>query len=145
MENTVNFSCNLATTDSTVALGLEIWLDDQQIFDQEWIKDSQLFNYEFLDDVADHELRFVLKNKKIEHTQIEESGLIVKDSCLVISDLAFDEIKLGHIAAEQAVYLHDFNGTGPTTQNKFYGQMGCNGTVSLKFTTPLHVWLFKNM
>jgi len=44
-----------------------------------------------------------------------------------------------------AQYQHDFNGTGNPTIDKFYGEMGCNGTVSLKFTTPIYLWLLENM
>jgi hypothetical protein len=93
---------------------------------------------------AEHELRFVLKNKTAEHTKIDQDGNIVKDSWLTVSDLSFDEIQLGHIGTELAVYTHDFNGTGNQTQEKFYGTLGCNGSVSLKFTTPIYLWLLEN-
>jgi hypothetical protein len=43
------------------------------------------------------------------------------------------------------VYEHDYNGTGTLTQEKFYGQMGCNGTVSLAFCTPIYMWLLEHM
>jgi len=46
---------------------------------------------------------------------------------------------------ELATYTHDFNGTKELTQEKFYGVMGCNGTVSLKFATPIYLWLLENM
>jgi len=97
------------------------------------------------DDEAEHDLRFVLKNKTAEHTQIDEAGNIVNDARLKITDMAFDEIQLGHMITEQAVYDHDFNGTGVMSQHKFYGEMGCNGTVSLKFTTPVYLWLLEHM
>jgi hypothetical protein len=76
---------------------------------------------------------------------VDESGVIVKDACLIISDLAFDEIALGHIVTEKSVYIHDFNGNDSLTQHKFFSQMGCNGVVSLKFTTPMYLWLLENM
>jgi hypothetical protein len=146
MENTVKkISCVVDTTDCKSALGLEIWLDDQQIFNQDWVTESQMVSYEFSALDAEHELRFVMKNKTVDHTKIDESGIIVKDACLIISDLAFDEITLGNIVTEQAVYTHDFNGNGKPTQDKFFGEMGCNGVVSLKFTTPLYLWLLENM
>lgn len=144
MESTVKITCNLATSDSSVPLGLEIWLDDQQIFNQEWIKESVAFCHEISDADAQHELRFVMKNKTAEHTKVDQDGNIVKDSWLTVSDLAFDEIQLGHIGTELAVYTHDFNGTGNQVQEKFYGTMGCNGTVSLKFNTPVYLWLLEN-
>jgi len=145
MENTVKISCVVNTTDSAVPLCMEIWLNNQQIFNQEWVTDSQTISYELSDLDAEHELRFVMKNKTADHTTVDESGSIVKDACLIISDLAFDEIALGHIVTEKAVYAHDFNGTGSLIQDKFFGQMGCNGTVSIKFTTPMYLWLLENL
>lgn len=145
MTNTVKISCFIGTTDSESALGLEIWLDNQQILNQDWVTEPQWIIHEFSDLDADHELRFIMKNKTVDHTEVDESGAIVKDACLTICDLAFDEIALGHIVTEKAVYTHDFNGTGDPIQDKFFGQMGCNGTVSLKFTTPMYLWLLENM
>jgi len=87
----------------------------------------------------------VLKNKTAEHTQVDDHGNIITDARLLITDLAFDEIKLGHMLVEQAVYTHNFNGTGATIQDKFYGELGCNGTVSLKFSTPMYLWLLEHM
>jgi hypothetical protein len=48
--------------------------------------------------------------------------------------------------SEQAEYHHDCNGTAQQViLDKFYREMGCNGTVSLKFTTPVYLWLLENM
>jgi hypothetical protein len=145
VENNVKISCVIDTTDHDSALGMEIWLDDQQIFNQDWVKESQIISHEFSDIDAEHELRFVMKNKTVDHTKVDESGAIVKDACLVISDLAVAEFALGHIVTEKSVYTHDFNGTGSLTQHKFFGEIGCNGVVSLKFTTPMYLWLLENM
>ena len=59
--------------------------------------------------------------------------------------LAFDEIELKQIFIDHAVYTHNFNGTQTEIQDKFYGEMGCNGTVSFKFTTPVYLWLLENL
>jgi hypothetical protein len=100
---------------------------------------------EIADDDGEHELRFILKNKTADHTQVDEAGNIVADATLTVTDLAFDEIRLGHMVTEQAVYTHDFNGTQKEIQDKFYGEMGCNGTVSIKFSTPIYLWLLEHM
>ena len=97
------------------------------------------------EDEADHELRFVMKNKTVAHTQIDLSGNIVTDARLTISDVAFDEIKLGQMFIDQTQYTHDFNGSQPEITDRFYGEMGCNGTVSLQFTTPIYLWLLEHM
>jgi hypothetical protein len=145
MKNSVTISCVINTTDSSVPLGLEIWLDNEQISNYHAVENCQTFEYNLADDEAEHELRFVMKNKTVDHTEINDTGDIVKDACLTIDDVCFDQIKLGHTFQEKAVYTHDFNGTDQLQQHKFYGTMGCNGTVSLKFTTPMYLWLLENM
>ena len=145
MDNTAIFSCRISTTDATAALGMEMWLDQEQIFNTDHVKETIEFTHKFSTATADHELRFVMKNKNVEHTRVDQTNNIVHNACLAIGDIAFEEIKLGHMVIEQATYTHDFNGTGPKTQDKFFGEMGCNGTVSLKFNTPIYLWLLENM
>ena len=146
MTSTVSITFNLATTDAMAELGFEAWIDQRKFLDLDHVKETQPVAVELDDqDDAEHELRLVLKNKTTEHTQVDEQGNIITDARLVITDMAFDEIRLGHMFFEQAVYTHDFNGTGKTTEDKFYGEMGCNGTVSLKFATPMYLWLLEHM
>lgn len=144
MKNTVKISCILDTTDPTASLGFEAWVDDKQFIDIEHVQTKQSVLLEISDDDGDHELRFVMKNKTAEHTKINEDGGIISDANLIISNLSFDEIQLDHTITESIVYTHDFNGTQNSTQNKFYGEIGCNGTVSLKFSSPSYLWLLEN-
>ena len=143
--STALISCSINTTDATAKLGIEVWLDDQQILNQDHVAELIEFKYDFPDDDAEHKLRFVMKNKTAEHTTIDDEGAIIKDACLTVDNLAFDEIELKQIFIDQAVYTHNFNGSQAEIQDKFYGDMGCNGTVSLKFTTPIYLWLLENM
>ena len=145
MNNTAIFSCKIGTTDATAGLGMEIWLDQEQIFNTDHVKEMIEFTHEVDDLDAEHELQFQMKNKTVEHTQVDEANNIVHDACLTITDIAFEEITLGHMVIEQAVYTHDFNGTQPEIKDQFFGEMGCNGTVSLKFNTPIYLWLLENM
>jgi len=145
MTNTVTISCILNTTNPDAALGFEAWVDDHKFCNIDHVKSKQQVFFELPDDDGEHELRFVLKNKISDHTQVDEAGNIVADARLSITELAFDEIQLGHMVTEHAVYTHDFNGTQKITQDEFYGEMGCNGTVSLKFTTPIYMWLLEHM
>jgi hypothetical protein len=145
MENTIKISCNITTSDNTVPLGVEIWIDDQQIINQEWVTEKIDFCHEMPDHEAEHELRVVMKNKRPEHTEIDESGNIVKDACLSINDVSFDGIDPNYLITNLTTYTHDFNGTGIQTEDKFFGTIGCNGVVSLKFTTPVYLWLLENI
>jgi hypothetical protein len=145
MISTACITFSLATTDASAALGFEAWIDDRKYLDVDHVKETQPVSVELDDqDDAEHELRLVLKNKTTAHTCIDEHGNIVADARLLITDVAFDEIQLRHMFVEQAVYTHDFNGTGKTTEDKFYGELGCNGTVSLKFNTPMYLWLLEH-
>ena len=78
-------------------------------------------------------------------TKIDDQGNIVNDACLTVTNVTFEEIELNQLFADNAVYTHDFNGSQAETQGKLYGTMGCNGTVSLEFTTPIYLWLLEKM
>lgn len=145
MTETVNLAFDLDTTDATAELGFEAWINDRKFYDTDHVTAPEHVSVDISDDDAEHKLRFVLKNKTIEHTQIDECGNIKADARLKITDLTFEQIALGHIVTEVATYQHDFNGTGSVTQEKFYGEMGCNGTVSLKFSTPIYLWLLEHL
>jgi len=142
--NDISIGCTVDTTSPQAELMLSIVLDDTVVFEQT-ITEPTKFYHTLSDDEAAHELKFVLNNKKPEHTKIDSEGNIVEDACVIINDLEFDAIALGQIVPEIAMYEHDFNGTGQPTQDKFYSHMGCNGTVSLKFNTPIYLWLLENM
>jgi hypothetical protein len=152
MTNTVAITCRIGTTDAAVgtadaaaSLGFEAWIDDLKFFDSDHVAGSESIFVEIDDSEAEHELRFVLKNKTAEHTQIDSDGNIVKDVRLVLTDLTFDGIALGQLVTDHAVYTHDFNGAQQPTEQKFYSEMGCNGVVSLKFATPVYMWLLEHM
>lgn len=142
---TYQISCTVDSTDITSKLGLEIWFDNQQLWSTEHVSKLTTLTFDLDEDETEHELKFIMKNKKSEHTKIDDAGNIVSDAMLIVSNLAFDEIELNQVFIDQAIYTHDFNGTQPEIADKFYGKMGCNGTVSLKFTTPIYLWLLEHM
>ena len=143
--DTIKFNCVISSTNTAVPLGMEIWLDDHKFFDLDHVDHVCPVEYEISDDDGDHELRFVLKNKRSDHTQVDTDGGIVSDTTLTVSGIRFDDINCDYLTVKLAEYYHDFNGSGKPTIDKFYGEMGCNGTVSLKFTTPIYLWLLENM
>jgi hypothetical protein len=143
MNNTIKIKCNLGTTNPAAGLAMQVWIDSEKIFDQPVVETTPI-EFDLTEDEANHSLRFVMSNKMSGHTQIDSNGNIVADSRLTVSDLEFDEIPLGQIVIDKAVYTHNFNGTAEETQSTFYGEIGCNGTVELKFTTPVYLWLLEN-
>lgn len=146
MSNTVAISFVLDTTDAAVPLGFEAWINNKKFYDTAHVQANQKIQIEIGDDDAEHELCLVLKNKIQDHTKIDQMGNIISDARLVITDLTFDEIALGQLVTDHAVYTHDQNSQLPTpVQDKFYGEIGCNGVVSLKFSTPVYLWLLEHM
>ncbi len=145
MQNTSRIYCEIGSTNVSCPLGIEIRLNDQLLLDCEHVSDYMHFSHDFDDSVAVYQLQFTLKNKLPEHTKLDEHNNIVSDARLLIKNLSLNEIELRHVLTEQAIYAHDFNGTGPVIQDKFFGEMGCNGTVSLAFTAPVYLWLLENI
>ena len=127
-------------------LDLRVVLDGQVQWQGCPSTDVQDIAVEFDDaDDTSHVLEFVLSGKTIEHTKITEQGEITSDVTVRIEDISFDDIVIDQIFSELAEYHHDFNGTQPAITDRFYGEMGCNGTVRLEFTTPIYLWLLENM
>jgi hypothetical protein len=136
---------DISPSDPACPLGVEVWLGQQQIFDTQHLVAPTHISHSISDEDAEHELRVVLKNKLPEHTTIDADGTIVQDAVITVTNFEFEEIDVDQIVVDHAVYLHNFNSTGPDQQHRFYGTMGCNGTVSLKFSTPIYLWLLEHM
>ena len=145
MSSTTKFSVTITPSDPAVPLGMEVWLDGDKIFDQAHVSQAETFNHDLNDQDGDHELQFVLKNKLRKHTQLDADKNIIKDARIKIDNIMFEEIDVKQIVIDQAEYRHNFNGHGVDTTEKFYGEMGCNGTVTLKFSTPIYLWLLEKM
>jgi hypothetical protein len=140
--SSVKFSCTVTSSDPTAELGLEVWLDGTILFNCDHVIEPQKISVLIPDqNEAEHVLKLVMKNKKLEHTQLDNQGNILQDCILIVSDLAFDKVIASHAFYSLAKYDHDFNGSGPATQQKFFGELGCNGTVKLEFSTPMYEWL----
>ena len=141
----ITVSFDLTSSDYASALGFEVLLDDVSLLSIDHVKGPTPVRLEINDDEGEHEFKFVMKNKTPEHTVVDENGNITKDTMLSIADVTFDDIKLGHLFLEQSVYHHSFNGSQAPIEDEFYGDMGCNGHVSLQFTTPIYLWLLENI
>ena len=141
---TTKLGFKISATDAL--LGLAVILDGQSQWQGRPGTDVQEVSVEFEDaDDQTHVLEFILSGKTSDHTRITEQGEIVSDVTVQIKDIAFDDIVIDQIFSELAEYHHDFNGTQSVVVERFYGTMGCNGTVRLEFTTPIYLWLLENM
>lgn len=148
--NTIKLEFDIGTTDAEAKLGIKVTLDNQVIYDNSHVTNTYHMSHDISDEDAEHELSIELYGKLPEHTKIDSAGEIVKDAMLTVENFKIDDIDISSmLTANGPVHLiqyhHDFNGTQPAIVDQFHGAMGCNGTVRLKFTTPVYLWLLENM
>ena len=127
------------------AIGIKILLDDTVIFSTDHVKETIEFEHQISEDEGQHQLAFEMFGKTPEHTIVDDQGNLVTDTMLSISDITMDDISIDQVAYNTPVYGHDFNGSQEPINDQFYGDMGCNGTVRLAFTTPIYIWLLENL
>ena len=145
MADTIKFQCDLSTTNPKVPLGFEVLLNDKSVFKRENVTESCQITFDITDDDSAHKLQFVMFGKTAEHTIVDNDGNITSDTLLNISNIQISDIILDQFLNKIVKYNHDFNGSRDTITDKFYGVMGCNGTVTFEFSTPFYLWLLEHM
>ena len=145
MSDNVALSLTLTSTDYTVPLGIRICLDDQVVYETSHVASSTQIEHAVSDDDATHQLTFEMFGKTDQHTEIDQQGNIVSDAMLSISNIEIDGLDVNYVVQANTVYAHDFNGTRAPTQDRFFGDMGCNGVAKFEFSTPIYLWLLENM
>ena len=143
--DTVKISFDIETSDAECPLGVEIRLDNTVLMKNHHVQEKIAFEYDINDDDGEHKLQIVLAGKTTDHTRVDADGNIIKDATLTISNIVIDDISINQLFLDKCVYTHDFNGTQPEIQDSFHGVMGCNGTISFEFSTPIYLWLLENM
>jgi hypothetical protein len=144
MNNSVSLDLRV-TPVGNADLHFQVELDNTIIFSGK-INQETTISHKLNDSTEiEHCMKFIMSEKQSHHTVVDENNNITADSLLSVSDIAFDGIDITQIFCGLAVYNHDFNGTQSPITDKFFGTMGCNGTVELKFSTPIYLWLLENM
>lgn len=141
----LQFSCTLENQSNVTDLAVEMWIDDDKFFDSCVAPGEKHIVHELSEDEAEHVLQIVLKNKTQDHTTIDADGNILSDALITVKNVAFDDINIDQLFYENSVYTHDCNGSAEIAAHKFFGSLGCNGTVKLQFSTPFYVWLLEHM
>jgi hypothetical protein len=142
---TFDISFDLTSSDYDCGLGFEVFYNNKQILNIDHCRSSTMLAFTLDAEEGDQELKFIMKNKTMDHTTVDENGQIVKDAYLNISNFTINSVELGHTFLEQCKYHHDFNGSQDPVVDKFYGDMGCNGTLIFSFQSPIYLWLVMNM
>jgi hypothetical protein len=144
--NSLPIEFDISTTDAAAELGVEVWLNETCIYQSDHVTETYHFRHDINDDEEiTRRLKIVMIGKTSDHTQLDNDGNIVKDAMLGIHNITMDEINIDLIFYKIATYDHDFNGTGVKLTHKFFGHMGCNGTIGFEFATPGYLWLLENM
>jgi hypothetical protein len=76
---------------------------------------------------------------------LDAQGNIVSDQVIKLDQFRLDDIELDQLVWQHATYQHDQNGHAELSQHGFYGVMGCNGTVTFEFDSPVYLWLLENL
>jgi hypothetical protein len=139
----VEFDINIS--DAQASLGVQVLLDGVAFYTNDHVEDLCHVEHELDDDDGQHTLEIVMSGKTAKHTVVDQAGNITKDATLTISNITVDGIDIGQVLYEKSVYTHDFNGTQPKVSDKFFGTVGCNGTISFEFSTPFYLWLLEHM
>ena len=104
-----------------------------------YVGDESLFNTQD-DGIGMFHDRFIFTS---ENLTLNDINLIPADTDE--KTLSTQDINYAQLFSKYAKYCHNFNGSGELTEQKFFGTLGCNGTVYFKFASPVYLWLLENM
>lgn len=139
----LDISANADCTD----IRLEVYIDNTSIFQTTAQQKVQTIIYNIDEDSADHELKLVMSGKNSTHTLLDNNGQITSDVFFTINRLEFEELDMKELfcLGRRSRHRHSFNSTQPEFDDEFYGEIGCNGTVFMPFSTPIYLWLLDNI
>jgi len=141
----VTFSCVVNTNIPTNPINLQILLDDVVMFNK-IITAEETVSFDFAQDETNHILRFLISGKDNSHIVRDEQDNVLDSTELSITNISFNDTDITDIiTVSPLIYKHNYNGNGENVIGKFYGIAGCNGEITLNFTTPIYLWLLENM
>lgn len=143
--NHIKFDLDVVNPGSANDLALEVWIDNSKYFDSKISPGKAKVMFAIEEDESTHQFKIIFKNKTDGHTVIDDNGNIVNDEHLLIENITVDDINIDHMFIEHSKYYHDTNGTQQLENHPFCGYLGCNGIVTLDFSTPFYIWLLENM
>jgi hypothetical protein len=131
-----------ATADNDDVM-LGVFVDDEQIFQSAATVTQQTVTHEISELPGDHVLRLEMSGKTKQHTQVNSSGEIMYDVAFLVNALEFEDIDMTPVLyPNNPCYKHNLNGSAEERVDEFSGFMGCNGTASFEFSTPIYLWMY---
>jgi len=144
--DTIKFSCNVNTNIPDRPLNLKILLDNDTVIFNELVIGEQTISYNIPDVDGNRTIVFSITGKNDTHVLKDGQGNIIDSTEISITNICFDDLDITPIILiNPLAYKHNFNGYGEETVEKFYDIAGCNGDITLEFTTPFYLWLLENM
>lgn len=139
------FSFEVRSSRSDV--GLIVSVDQQILLDVTPVQEKQKIDVIIKDlCAARHSIELSMYGKSPDMTRVDSNGNIIEDATLTIDSIHIDDIDISSMVIAHADYYHDYNGTKSCiVRDKFYGIMGCNGTVYIDFSVPIYTWLLENL
>jgi len=95
-------------------------------------------------ETAEYTVKLIMEGKTDADTEIVNDE-IISSAELCLSEFKFDDFDLTEVIERIGTYNHNFNGNGDEVTESFSSTMGCNGEQEFKFSTPLYLWLLKNI
>ena len=139
----MKLSLTLSATKDCNDVCVKIFIDNIEIFQSTAKCQPHTIEYTILENPADHDLKIVMAGKTRRHTQINNQGEIISDVAFMVDRLEFEDIDMTPIFYQgEPSYTHNLNSSSAERTDEFSGFMGCNGTVSFKFSTPIYLWLY---
>lgn len=133
---------HISPTNPAAALSLTVKLGDDVIYCTDHLAEPARIHHCFVDDPdITQVLQLVMGNKQREHTRIDDLGNILSDALFKVEAFTIDGIDCLPLLLANGRYQHDFNGTGETIQDEFWGLMGCNGVLRLEITGGVYAML----
>jgi hypothetical protein len=126
---------------------LEVYVDHTKLFQSVAQTQIQTITYNLTEESAEHELKLIMSGKTSEHTIVDANGQITCDIFFIINRLEFEELDMRELfcLGRRSRHRHNFNSSWPEFDDEFYGNIGCNGTVFIPFSTPIYLWLGNNL
>lgn len=125
-----------------------IKFDDQMVGQFSCDNQTHTIDYQITDSdddrVCTRSFQIIVEGKTQSHTVLNQDGSIKSDCYAIIRKIIFDDIDVtSEYCQGQKIYMHNNNNTSDVINDEFYGFIGCNGTINLIFSTPLHLWMLE--
>lgn len=137
-----NISFELVHTNPGRPIGLEIWLDQQCLFESSKLTKNLEFAHEFSCDHRPHQLKLVVKNKIPLHTVLDHRGQIIQDTALIVQNFRMNDVLMIDSFCTKSQYT--CKELGKRSLIESFGYLGFNGQVIFDFESPLDQWALEH-